>query len=662
MADKKKSGIAEVPKLDTRRGPATSRVVAQLSANRQATLDAVALLGSRKVAIALKRAQLTLQKRLPNINPGAEFTTAAQRQTLEQLNLMVRMLKVGVAQAIKEQSHAAAEQGADGMLRYLVDAERAYRGISSLGPRIEEAVRLDVAVAGADATVLRRVATDPGYRGDPAQAGVMDRYGIAVVSQFETTMQQALLTNQSWGETRQALIGDSSWLQEQPLFWAERILRTECLLGDCVVSGAVVGAVHRRWYEGPVVHVVSEHGRHFTATPNHPMLTRRGWVAAGSLRPTDDLVCYTGQQHPGPSGNEHVTHSPTTIAEVFDAAAAIGVCERRKTTQPDFHGDGMDGYVDVQLPNRELCVGEFASITKPLGEYVFAPSDLSSSTFCNGCQRLLTVDEEACHCRRSHDQPSLSDAVGNRTVRDSDVGSDVFGTFARRIPFDDVVGRDIEIVTGTNPSPIEERLSSSRELPGYASHLQHPFDCPRGEAEPLRYSVDAQPTDIEFDRVSLILLGHHRGHVYNLTTPDGYYCLNGAYTGNTMGASNRAGHECMQQAQEELGPVLRILSAVFDDRTGADSYAVHGQVRRMEEEFDTWYGPCMTPPDRPNDRGVVVPHMQDWDLPPELMPLDDSVVVARWVEQTASKKHPGGRPGMPPRPLMSTVPGFGIPG
>jgi hypothetical protein len=345
-----------VPVLSTKRGPATSRVVAQLSANRQATLDAVALLGSRKVMVALKRAQLTLQKRLPNINPGAEFTTAAQRQTLEQLNLMVRMLKVGVKQAVVEQSHAAAEQGADGMLRYLVDAERAYRGISTLGPRIEDAVRLDVAVAGADSTVLRRVATDPGYRGEPAQAGVMDRYGIAVISQFETTMQQALLTNQSWGDTRQALIADSEWLQQSPLYWAERIARVEA-----------------------------------------------------------------------------------------------------------------------------------------------------------------------------------------------------------------------------------------------------------------------------------------------------------------MSASNRAGHECMRQAEEELGPVLRILSAVFDDRTGADSYACHGQVRRMDEEFATWYGPCMTPPDRPNDRGCVVPHMQDWALPGELMPLDDAVIAARWAEQTASKKHPGGRPGMPPRPLMSTVPGFGMP-
>ena len=347
------------PKLTIARGKSPAvRAVEQLSANRTAALDAASKLGGRKLAQVLKRAQLQLQQRLPSINPQAEFTYAAQQQTLAQLRLVQRMLTVGVEQAVREQSHDAAVKGADAMLRYVVDAEKRFTGISTLGPRIEDAVQLDVAVAGADATVLRRVATDPGYRGDPAQAGVMDRYGIAVVSRFESTMQQSLLTNQSWGDTRQALIADSDWLQQAPLYWAERVLRVE-----------------------------------------------------------------------------------------------------------------------------------------------------------------------------------------------------------------------------------------------------------------------------------------------------------------TAGALNRSGYECMKQAEEELGPMLRILSAVFDDRTSSDSYAVHGQVRRMNEPFDTWQGACMVPPARPNDRETVVPHMREWSLPAELMPVPWDVVQARWAEQTRSRKHPGGRPGMPGRPMpMSTVPGFGVPG
>lgn len=345
------------PFIHEPQGP-VSRVVGQLESNRAKVLDATSRLGGRKIARVLKQSQLILEQRIRTINPGAEFTLAAQRQTLEQLKLMQRTLKVGVEQAVREQAHTAAEHSADAMLKYMVDAERAYTGISTLGPRLEDAIHLDIAVAGADSTVLRRVATDSGYRGSGAQMGVMDRYGVAVVSRFETTMQQALLTNQPWNETRQSLVEDSEWLQQAPLSWAERILRTET------------------------------------------------------------LSCY-----------------------------------------------------------------------------------------------------------------------------------------------------------------------------------------------------------------------------------------------------NRSGHECMKEAEDELGPTLRILCAIFDDRTSWDSYQVHGMVRKMEEPFEDGMGRLyMVPPNRPNDRECVVPHLRDWELPPELMPRSDDEVQAAWVRETRSKKHPGGRPGgPPPRPLMSTVPGFGMP-
>lgn len=117
----------------------------------------------------------------------------------------------------------------------------------------------------------------------------------------------------------------------------------------------------------------------------------------------------------------------------------------------------------------------------------------------------------------------------------------------------------------------------------------------------------------------------------------------------TMAAQNRAGLEGIKAAQEQVGGMVKILSAVFDDRTGADSIAVHGQIRRVEEPFDTWYGKFEHPPDRPNDRGTVVPHRISWPIPPFLAWRDYSEVSARWKAE--------GRKGVPPeRPLMTTVP------
>lgn len=117
-----------------------------------------------------------------------------------------------------------------------------------------------------------------------------------------------------------------------------------------------------------------------------------------------------------------------------------------------------------------------------------------------------------------------------------------------------------------------------------------------------------------------------------------------------MNAHNRAQFESMRVINKDVGGgMLKILSATFDDRTSADSYAVHGQIRRVGEAFQDWNHMYQHPPNRPNDREVVVPHNMDWPLPEALAWRSDSEVSARWRQE--------GRKGSPPsRPNMTTVP------
>jgi hypothetical protein len=117
----------------------------------------------------------------------------------------------------------------------------------------------------------------------------------------------------------------------------------------------------------------------------------------------------------------------------------------------------------------------------------------------------------------------------------------------------------------------------------------------------------------------------------------------------TMGAYNRGAWEATREADTELGDVVKILSAVFDDRTGSDSYAVHGQIRRPNEAFEWWDGLYQHPPNRPNDRETVVTHRIAWKIPAYLRWRDSGAVAARWK---AEKRK--GRP--PERPMMTTVP------
>ena len=90
----------------------------------------------------------------------------------------------------------------------------------------------------------------------------------------------------------------------------------------------------------------------------------------------------------------------------------------------------------------------------------------------------------------------------------------------------------------------------------------------------------------------------------------------------TMGASNRANWETIRHVNTQLGDMVKILSATFDDRTGWDSYQVHGQIRRPEEAFECAGEFYQHPPNRPNDREIVVPHRVSWALPTYLHQKD----------------------------------------
>lgn len=123
----------------------------------------------------------------------------------------------------------------------------------------------------------------------------------------------------------------------------------------------------------------------------------------------------------------------------------------------------------------------------------------------------------------------------------------------------------------------------------------------------------------------------------------------------TLGAHARAGFEATQEADEQLGDLIRVNMATFDSRSGCDSYNVHGSVRRTNEPFEyiAYDGSSlmfMHPPDRPFDRAVIVSHRTSWGpLPKPLRALPDGAVVAAYkrAKQTFYR-----------RPLLSTVPGY----
>lgn len=111
-------------------------------------------------------------------------------------------------------------------------------------------------------------------------------------------------------------------------------------------------------------------------------------------------------------------------------------------------------------------------------------------------------------------------------------------------------------------------------------------------------------------------------------------------------------------AQETKKPLHKKLIETFDDRTGDDSFVLHGQVVPIDEPFKwrtrrggVWVTiEYMHPPNRPNDRAVVIPWDPDWTPTAAERPLTTaqlgSAPTTRW------RKHAGVQ--VPPNDPMAS--------
>lgn len=632
-----------------------------LAEDRKNALDLASSLGVERMQRVLRAAALDLEERLAKAHTlrGADantFSMMQMRAALAQVRAATMLVTRGMTDTVLDTGQQAAEAGAANTLQYLQHADEAFRGVAP-PMQLEEAGIVDQAVSGVRASILRRLASsgEPVVGADaeahPAKQGVLERYGVETVGHFERVLQKAFLTRKPWAEVRDELTSKSPFLQAAPKFWAERIVRTETMaahnragyeatraaddeLGDMVkilsavfddrtaclaattrVSGAMVRAVFRRSYDGDALRLVTESGRDLTATPNHPVLTRRGWVQAGELRLGDELVCHGGKKNAGSPGDEHVAGRPPTIGEVFDTLAVSGAeFGRKRSSHHDFHGDGADGEVDVLRSHRELRFGDFAPISKPRAKEIFTPSN--NAHYCRICGGLLGAGASVRFIRRvacSQGDPRIVQATCDECLRTANAASDLLDRLPLLVRTRNIFDRQPVAIPGMILHDRTSELAGLRcrsRLPAFREFLGH---VPTVDVERARHFHEGHTAAIEFDRLVHIESTAIAGHVFDLSTADGYFLAEGVYVGNS------------------------------------DSYAVHGQIRRPTEPFQSWYGLYQHPPNRPNDREIVVPHRIAWPLPPNLAWRTDGQVAERW-------KHEGRKGHPPARPVMTTVP------
>lgn len=125
-------------------------------------------------------------------------------------------------------------------------------------------------------------------------------------------------------------------------------------------------------------------------------------------------------------------------------------------------------------------------------------------------------------------------------------------------------------------------------------------------------------------------------------------------------AHGAAKYSAMSKTNEELDePLWKMLIATFDDRIGDDSILVHGQLVPMDRPFaykhkraGSWVvTEYMFPPNRPNDREVMIPWDPSWTPSEDEKPLTRgelaSAAPTQWRKKVGVVIPPGHRPGRP---------------
>lgn len=143
-----------------------------------------------------------------------------------------------------------------------------------------------------------------------------------------------------------------------------------CVPEDSIVSlHAPAIKAYRRWHTGQLTEIVTDSGETLRLTPNHPVLTSRGWVAAHLIKMSDYLI-----QAPDQIFNPFVgdpKSGDSTAKKMFCALRNKGLFHRVSGRASRFHGDAAGEDVDVVEIKRMLKIKWDSNFSQSIGNDFF---------------------------------------------------------------------------------------------------------------------------------------------------------------------------------------------------------------------------------------------------------------------------------------------------
>ena len=322
-----------------------------------------------------------------------------------------------------------------------------------------------------------------------------------------------------------------------------------CVLGDTLVSTVgKISKVYRRRYKGLIYRITTASGNVLSVTPNHPILTDKGFIRAQFLNIGDNVISNNGLETLGIIG-ENKEHNEALIKDVFSTfrkSPSMFTCTMPLTTE-DFHNDVTHKKVHVVCTDRVLSdegnVSGFKNIRKNkfifghLGKVLFDKSHKSIilsffnrnfSTFGS----LMCRFGKTCNLfwgRILHPFNLLFSWISLGDIMLFEKGNHSSSTITKSLS--DSCNSDSLIVkfkNFINRKIVGWVLSRSADV----SLMQDVSDDVFGNTELASNILDRYSTQIKFDSIVSIDISFSITHVYNLETENSWYVANGIITHN----------------------------------------------------------------------------------------------------------------------------------
>lgn len=323
-----------------------------------------------------------------------------------------------------------------------------------------------------------------------------------------------------------------------------------CLFDDSfITSGYGISSVSKRRFEGVKVTITTASGNKLSVTPNHPILTGRGWVPAELINLSDKLALQSGAKRvANVNGDDYNIES--RVDKIFDSFGRDFevVSAEVPTSAPDFHSDGINNEVAVVNSKRLLLGKAVSNISKDFGK-LFLKLGNSGEVFlsCDGCSffffgRLLSPSNSFVR--------SLSEVVdllggtsshsGELLFRSvSDFNSHFFKESSHstaghsKISGDSLIS-DTALVQFLD---VSELGISRLDLSGFSLVNTKPsnglINCTSADTELSGNGWASKPIIPEFSDVVDVDFTHVKNsYVYNIETVDNCYAANGIITHN----------------------------------------------------------------------------------------------------------------------------------